>query len=69
MKRIALLLSCLSLVSMLMGVPARRVRFVAAQIDGNEHEIVDEGVIREIIDLQGSPEYEFRYEGIDYNMP
>lgn len=35
MKRIALLLSCLSLVSMLMGVPARRVRFVADQIDGS----------------------------------
>ncbi|MBR3891665.1 MAG: hypothetical protein IKJ30_06335 [Bacilli bacterium] len=30
--------------------------------------IVDEGAIRELIDLQGSPEYEFRYEGIDYNI-
>lgn len=30
--------------------------------------IVDDGAIRELIDLQGSPDYEFRYEGVDYTI-
>ncbi len=36
MKRIALLLSCCLVINMLMAVPARRVRFVANQIDGSQ---------------------------------